>query len=128
MAESFIEGIIGQQSMDVVGQVTALIERLLATQACTLKQVAAHVCMHERTLQARLMEEGLSFFLLADRVRRQRAEIYLAQKGMPMSQVAGLLGFAEQSSFNKACKRWFGVTPRSFREQCLLKHHANPVV
>jgi AraC-like DNA-binding protein len=121
MAESFIEGIIGQRAMDVVGQVTALIERLLDTQACTVKQVAAHVCMHERTLQDRLMQEGLSFSLLVDRVRRQRAEIYLSQKGMPMSQVAGLLGFAEQSSFNKACKRWFGVTPRSFR-QSLLTH------
>ncbi len=115
MAQAYIEGIIGQRPLDLTGQVSALIERLLDTQMCTLKQVAAHLCMHERTLQERLMADGLSFFQLMDRVRRQRAERYLAQKGMPMSQIAGLLGFAEQSSFNKACKRWFGVTPKMQR-------------
>ncbi|MBK5356104.1 AraC family transcriptional regulator [Pseudomonas sp. TH41] len=122
MAQSYVESIIGQRPMSLAGQVGALIERLLDTNTCNLKQVAAHVCMHERTLQGHLMAEGLSFSILVDRVRRQRAEEYLAQKGMPMAQITGLLGYAEQSSFNKACQRWFGATPKAVRATILLSN------
>jgi len=117
MAETYIENIIGRRSMDVVGQVSALIERLLGTPTCTLKQIAAHIYLHERTLQSKLMAEGLSFSILLDRIRRQRAEEYLAQKAMPMHQIANLLGYAEQSSFNKSCQRWFGTTPKAVRNE-----------
>jgi AraC-like DNA-binding protein len=33
-----------------------------------------------------------------------------------MAQIAGLLGYQEQSSFNRATKRWFGVTPKAYRK------------
>lgn len=115
MAESYIENIIGRRSLNLVGQVSALIERLLGGPTCTLKQIATHICLHERTLQSKLMAEGLSFSILLDRVRRQRAEEYLAQKTMPISQIASLLGYAEQSAFNKACRRWLGTTPKAVR-------------
>jgi len=121
MAESYIEHIIGQRSMDVAGQVCALIERLLGSPTCTLKQIAAHICLHERTLQSKLMAEKLSFSVLVDRVRRQRAQEYLAQKTMPISQIASLLGYAEQSSFNKACQRWWGATPKTVRNEIANK-------
>jgi AraC-like DNA-binding protein len=38
---------------------------------------------------------------------------------MPMSQVAGLLGYSEQSVFNRACRRWFDDTPRTVRRKLL---------
>ena len=44
-------------------------------------------------------------------VRRNRAETYLAERAIPMSHVAAMLGYAEQSSFNRACLRWFGTMP-----------------
>jgi AraC-like DNA-binding protein len=34
---------------------------------------------------------------------------------MPFSQIAGLLGYSEQSAFNRACRLWFGKTPRQYR-------------
>ncbi|WP_161599680.1 AraC family transcriptional regulator [Pseudomonas arsenicoxydans] len=120
MAQNYVESIIGQRPMNLADQVGALVERLLGTSTCTLKQVAAHVCMHERTLQGHLMAQGLSFSILVDRVRRQRAEEYLAQQGMPIAQIAGLLGYSEQSSFNKACQRWFGIAPKNVRAAILL--------
>ncbi len=120
MAQAYVESIIGQRPMNLPDQVSALVERLLGTNTCSLKQVAAHLCMHERTLQGHLMAQDLSFSMLLDRVRRKRVEEYLAQKNMPMAQVAGLLGYVEQSSFNKACQRWFGVTPKALRAAILL--------
>ena len=33
---------------------------------------------------------------------------------LPISQISGLLGYSEQSSFNRAFKRWYGVAPRDY--------------
>lgn len=42
---------------------------------------------------------------------------YLAQPGFQLVQVAGLLGYTEQSALNRSCRRWFGTTPRQYRVQ-----------
>jgi AraC-like DNA-binding protein len=80
MAESYIENIIGRRSMDAACQVYALIERLLGGPTCTLKQIAAHIRVHERTQQSKLKAEGLSSSILVDRLHHQRSKKYLAQK------------------------------------------------
>ena len=47
---------------------------------------------------------------------------YLAEPMLHLSQVAGLLGYAEQSTLNRSCRRWFGMTPRQYRAA-----HGNPI-
>ena len=83
-------------------------------------QVAGELCMSERTLQRRLEEESTSYVQLLDNTRRELAEQYLGG-GMHLSlaQAAYLLGFADQSSFFRACKRWFEVSPGQYRNQLL---------
>ena len=71
--------------------------------------------MHERTLQRRLGAHGLYFEKVIDQLRRMRAADYLPHTALPLSQVAALLGYREQSSFNRACRRWFDATPQEFR-------------
>ena len=39
----------------------------------------------------------------------------LLDTDLPLSQVAGLLGLAEQAVLTRACRRWFGRTPREVR-------------
>ncbi|MNR58939.1 HTH-type transcriptional regulator VirS [compost metagenome] len=48
-------------------------------------------------------------------VRRQLADFYLRHSHFNMKHVAYLLGFHDHSSFNKACSRWFGMTPGQYR-------------
>ena len=36
-----------------------------------------------------------------------------------VSQIAGLLGYTEQSTLNRSCRRWFGMTPRQYRASAL---------
>ena len=31
--------------------------------------------------------------------------------------IGALLGFRDQSSFHKACRRWFGMTPGRYRQE-----------
>jgi AraC-like DNA-binding protein len=82
-------------------------------------QVADELRMSERTLQRRLEQEATSFVQLLDDTRRELAEQYLGRLHLSLAQAAYLLGFADQSSFFRACKRWFRVSPGQYRSQLL---------
>jgi len=56
---------------------------------------------------------------LLDDLRQQLAKQYLADPGLLLSDVALLLGFSEQSAFNRAFRRWSGETPLSARRRLL---------
>lgn len=113
---TFISSIATAKTMSIAGQVEQLIQRLLPTQRCTLPLIAERLGIYGRSLQRRLAEENLLFEDMVDNTRRELADRYLAEARMPMAQIAGLLGYAEQSSFNRACRRWHGVSPRERRE------------
>ena len=71
--------------------------------------------MSGRTLQRKLAEQGHSYQSLVDAARRELAERLLTDSKHSLAEIAYLTGFSEQSSFNRAFKRWAGQTPRSFR-------------
>jgi AraC-like DNA-binding protein len=52
---------------------------------------------------------------LIERERREQAARYLAEPGLHLNQIAALLGYTEQSTLNRSCRRWFGKTPRQYR-------------
>jgi AraC-like DNA-binding protein len=81
----------------------------------SLERVARTLAMSTRTLQRRLGELGVSFADLVDEVRHAVAASYLADRAIAIGEVAYLLGFAEQSSFTRAFKRWTGQTPSDYR-------------
>jgi AraC-like DNA-binding protein len=116
----FVTNISADNPMDSASQVEQIILRLLPTQRCTLPLIAERMGMHERALQRRLAEHSMIFEDLVDRSRRALADRYLMEAHMPMAQMAGLLGYAEQSSFNRACRRWYGCSPSERRKQLAL--------
>ena len=73
--------------------------------------------MSRQTLYRRLKDEGTSFQALLDDVRRRSAARYLAEPGHALSDVAFLLGFSDYSAFHRAVRRWFGVSPHTYRQQ-----------
>ena len=48
--------------------------------------------------------------------RRRLACDWLLHSNRSVNQIALDLGYSEQSAFNRAFKRWFGVTPVSYRD------------
>lgn len=111
-------------------RVIELILALLPTGQCRIDTVADELAMHVRTLQRRLQLEKHSFDELIDQQRQQLAIRYLAERGLHLSQIVGMLGYTEQSSFNRAFRRWYGQTPSAYRlslssKDNLLSSNAN---
>jgi AraC-like DNA-binding protein len=100
-------------------RVAELARRLLPTGQCSVEAIGNQLAMHPRTLQRGLAAEGVRCQDLIDQERRNRAARYLTEPGLRLSQIAGLLGYAEQSTFNHSCRRWFGKTPRQYRAELL---------
>lgn len=96
-------------------RVAELARRLLPTGNCTAAAIADQLAMHPRTLQRRLASEGVRCQDVIEHERRDQAARYLAEPRFHLSQIAGLLGYAEQSTLNRSCRRWYGKTPRQYR-------------
>lgn len=82
----------------------------------TLASVAAALYLSNRTLQRLLQQQNTQFRTELAHCRHQAALHYLANSELSLQQIASRLGFAEQSSFQKAFKSWQGCAPGSFRQ------------
>ena len=91
------------------------ISRSLSEGIPRMADVARRLAMSERTLHRRLSERSVSFKSLVARTRRHVAENLLKSSQYPVTEVAFLTGFSEQSAFHRAFKRWTGHTPTAFR-------------
>ncbi|MDX1694660.1 MAG: helix-turn-helix transcriptional regulator, partial [Ketobacteraceae bacterium] len=85
---------------------------------------ARRVNMSTRTLHRRLEARGLNFQMLLGKTRRQLAQHYLSDTGLSLSEVAFLLGYSEQSAFNRAFRQWFGATPKGYRDKLIKNRRA----
>ncbi|WP_417514728.1 AraC family transcriptional regulator [Marinobacter sp.] len=117
LAEQYLSSQRPPVALSLSEDVTRLIVTLLPTGQCRSDVVAAHFHMDKRTLQRRLAKEETSFGKLLNAEKLKLANRYLIEPNMKLSQIAGLLGYSEQSAFNRACRGWFGVSPLQYRKQ-----------
>lgn len=94
-----------------------LLLRMIPQGEISLSAVARELEFSPRTLQRRLGEHGFSYQSLLDGVREQLAYHYLQDSHFSYVEIALLLGFSEQSAFNRAFKHWAGTTPGHYRKQ-----------
>lgn len=101
----------------VAPRVRGAVQQLLGTTSPEVDTVARLLDLHPRTLQRRLAAEGTGFAPILDDVRRQAARDYLVGTDLPLAQVAGLLGLADQAVLSRVARRWWGRTPREVRRR-----------
>ena len=71
-----------------------------------------------RTLQRRLGEAGVTYKLLADRVRFEVAtELLTSASDMSVTEIGFELGYRDPGSFSRAFRRWTGESPSAYRRR-----------
>jgi AraC-like DNA-binding protein len=98
--------------------VDALVERLLEggdDAGAPLDEVVRRLRLSPRTLVRRLAARGTSFRALLDGHHRRRAALLLGQPQLGVAEIAERLGYQDPTNFARACRRWFGLSPRAWR-------------
>lgn len=99
----------------LVADVRRTIADLLPTGRSKVDTVASELGLARRTMHRRLAEQGFKFSELHEELRRELASRYIAEEKLSFQQIAFLLGYADQSAFSVAFKRWTGLTPKDAR-------------
>jgi AraC-like DNA-binding protein len=90
----------------------------MATRECRVSGIAKQLGMHERTLNRRLREEGSTFRQELREIRFSIAKHLLADTNMPLSKIAEVLDYSDETAFSRAFKRWSASTPTEWRARC----------
>ncbi|HZA49144.1 MAG TPA: AraC family transcriptional regulator [Myxococcaceae bacterium] len=98
-----------------LSRVRRLVANDLVGRPPPLATVARRLHMSPRTLQRRLGAAGTSFQALADEVRFDHALDLLADRRLPLAEIAFKLGFSGASAFHRAFRKWTGTTPLRHR-------------
>lgn len=101
---------------DLYEQTRSTVRALLPQGDATLAKTAKKLHVTSRTLQRRLLEEGVSFAGLLTEVRRSQAELLLSMGEAPLAEVAEQVGYADAGAFVRAFRSWTGTTPGKFRD------------
>jgi AraC-like DNA-binding protein len=80
-----------------------------------VQRIAKQYGLSERTMRRRLTEEGTSYRTLLDEVRLELARTYLTSTGLPVAEIAVLLGYDDPANFRRAFKRMQRQSPADFR-------------
>lgn len=97
--------------------VTKFITNQLPLGVPEIEDAAKHLQISVRTLQRKLSEHQLTFSGLIDQIRKELALSYLKETNTRVIYIAQMLGFSEQSAFQRAFKRWTEQTPKQYRDQ-----------
>ena len=102
--------------VSLASKVRKIIVEHLPSGNATVEKTASDLFMSKRKLQRALQEEGTSFINLINDTRKDIAKQYVKDKEMDLTEIAFLLGFAEQSTFSRSFKRWTGKSPSLYRK------------
>ncbi len=104
-------------SVDLIStQVKAYLLENILLEEVDLEQIAGHLNLGLRTLQRKLKAEGKSFNEILDECRHDLALKLLSEQRLPLIEISYMLGFADQSGFTRAFKRWTNQSPKSYRD------------
>ncbi|MCS3730601.1 AraC family transcriptional regulator [Bradyrhizobium betae] len=119
------DGVQGAEGEEAVYRARlAFVRQTISKQACdtqvSLERVARRLGMPSRTVQHMLAKAGESFSQIVMAARLRRARVYLldpTHADLSVADIAFRCGFLDVSSFYRAFRAAYDVTPKSLREQ-----------
>jgi len=88
----------------------------IQTNQIGLAHLSSHLGFSERTLQRRFEAEDISFTELIQFIRSEMAKQMLEVPVIKVTDIAQSLGYSESSAFNRAFKKWEGISPLKYRK------------
>lgn len=79
-------------------------------------EIGKNLGMSTRTLSRRLSEKGTTYRQLVQDTQQMISTDLLENSSETVSEIAFQTGFSEQSAFNRAFKRWTGLSPLEYRK------------
>lgn len=105
-----------QEEPEWLGDCRRAIGKALEHGTPLVEDIAPGLGMSPRELRSRLAAAGLTFKGMLDETRKTLALDLMQDAGISLVDISFLLGFSEQSAFQRAFKRWTGMSPGQYRQ------------
>jgi AraC-like DNA-binding protein len=104
-----------KESDDLCSRTRVFIRQNLGTRVCNLAGASSYLGLHQKSLQRELLANGLTFQEMLAKTRQDTATYYLEHSGIPLNQLASILGYSSLSSFSRAFTKRTGLSPKNWR-------------
>ncbi len=102
----------------LMAQITAYIEQHLA-EPLSLKGIASHCGVSVSTVTQLFQKKtSMTFHQYVTKCRMTEA-LQLIQTGLPLEEVGRQVGYADHSTFYRAFRQTYGLSPREYRKKML---------
>jgi AraC-like DNA-binding protein len=116
-ARQYLDRAMSQQTQSARETVRQMIVALMPGGRCTSQSVARHLNLDRRTIYRYLLSEKTTFSALLEEVRAELVMRQLNDSDLPVTEVAGLLGFSSPSAFGHWFRTSFGCSVTQWRAQ-----------
>lgn len=106
-----------QNSDSITARTTsAILQHLNQARPLGMEDIAKALGLSNHQLIRSLDKDGQRFQKLVDIVKKQHSHHLLMNTSLSLKQISYSVGFKNPSAFNKACERWFGRSPGTYRQ------------
>ena len=95
--------------------ISGLLPNMLGLKQSKMSNIANAMSVSEKKLQRLLREEETTYSAVLDDVRKTSATRLLLESDISITRLAHMLDYGSLESFNTACQRWYGKSPRQVR-------------
>lgn len=80
------------------------------------ENIAKQMNLSLRSFYRKLSDYNLHYSNLVKSIRLELSKTYLTKSALSLTEIALLLGYAEQSAFSRAFKQWENISPSEYRK------------
>jgi AraC-like DNA-binding protein len=85
-----------------------------------LELVADTFNLTSRTLQRRLLAEGVTFRQITEELKQNICNLLIRHDRFSINDLSHVLGYSESAAFIHSFKKWYGVSPQAYKESILI--------
>lgn len=115
--DQYLKRCLDEQNSDSISARTtgAILQHLNQARPLGMEDIAKTLGLSNHQLIRSLEKDGQRFQKLVDIVKKQHSHHLLMNSSLSLKQISYSVGFKNPSAFNKACERWFGMSPGIYR-------------